>query len=284
MQNKYLSRLVLIVSLIFVSTANAQVGINTSTPNGALEINSTTQGVIFPTVTLVDVNTPTVINPKGDPLVAGTTVYNMSTVNNGEYSLDPGFYFWSGTQWIPQGDKKDNKLFLQSTSRRTGSSDIINPVLGNQVITFNANTFTPKFNGKYKLTLTTHFGAGRTNATSSPQFVNFAKQGGEFNFTFNSVTHTYRLNSFAGSNNDKLFKGGTLRRYENNVNQNSIEIEEVLTAGTNYTFVLTFNQDDADGFEGNGDISIVPAGDGRGYITINGNMKCSLEFNYLGQQ
>ena len=38
----------------------------------------------------------------------------------------------------------------------------------------------------------------------------------------------------------------------------------------------------SDGFEGNGDISVIPAGDGRGYIITNGMVKCTVEFKYLG--
>ena len=60
-------------------------------------------------------------------------------------------------------------------------------------------------------------------------------------------------------------------------------IEETLTRGTNYPFSLTFNQAIADGFEGDGDISVSPAGDGRGYIIMHDELKCSIEFNFAGE-
>ena len=54
----------------------AQVGINTTTPNGALEISSSTNGVVFPRVALTATNVAApVVNPNGGSLAPGTTVF-----------------------------------------------------------------------------------------------------------------------------------------------------------------------------------------------------------------
>lgn len=274
--------IVLLICLFLgVTISTAQVGIGSSSPEGILDITSSNMGVVFPVVALVNANTETVVNPNGPNLVAGTTVYNTTLLDDGIDSLYPGVFFWNGTKWESQREKKDNKLFLQDTDVRTGSDDILNPVLGKQTIPFDSNTFTPIYTGKYAVHLVVHFGGGNVNLPSSPQFVNFAKQGGEFEFIFNGNTYTIDLSTFSVLNNDSLFNGGSLYASTNLSNQVATDYVETLTAGTPYTFSLTFNQAIAPGFEGDGDISIIPAGDGRGYVTINDQIKCSLEINYI---
>ncbi|PKA83385.1 hypothetical protein ATE92_1537 [Ulvibacter sp. MAR_2010_11] len=275
--------LIVSVFLFSVSFMIGQVGINTTTPNGALDVNTTDRGIVFPVVSLPDLTTQTIVNPNGGSIVAGTTVFNTNTTVNGTNSVYPGIYFWNGTMWVAQREKKDNKLFLQNANLRTGSDDFTNGVFGDQSISFTTSTFTPIYSGLYRVSITVHYGGGNTDLPSSPQFTNFAKEGGVFDFTFNGIETSFAVNSYSGSNDDNLFDGGSLKRYTNSMNQTNYDIEETLVAGTNYPFTLTFNQADAQGFEGNGDISISPAGDGRGYITINGSVKCAVEINYIGE-
>jgi hypothetical protein len=269
--------------LFSVSIMTGQVGINTTSPQGALDVNTSNQGIVFPVVSLPDLTTQVITNPNGGNIVAGTTIYNTNTTVNGINSVYPGIYFWNGSKWISQREKKDNKLFLQNADLRTGSSDITNPVLGNQAISFSASSFTPLYTGPYRISVTVHYGGGKTRAVSNPQYTNFAKQGGVFIFTFNSTSHSWVGNSYSGSNDDNLFDGGSIKNYTNSINQTDYDIEENLVAGTSYPFTLTFNQADAPAFEGNGDISISPAGDGRGYIIQNGSLKCSIEISYIGE-
>lgn len=77
--------------------SSAQVGIGTTTPRGALEINSSTNGFVAPQValTLTTTSAP-VVNPQdsGSPLT-GTLVYNTNTAGD----VTPGYYFWNGTIW-----------------------------------------------------------------------------------------------------------------------------------------------------------------------------------------
>lgn len=80
---------------------NAQVGVGTTTPNGALDVNSTTQGIIPPRVALTALNVAApVVNPAGGALVAGTLIWNTATAGTIPNNVVPGMYYWDGTRWI----------------------------------------------------------------------------------------------------------------------------------------------------------------------------------------
>lgn len=81
---------------------SAQVGVGTSTPNGALDINSTTQGMVPPRVALTSTALAApVVNPAGGALVAGTLVWNTNTnTPTIATAVAPGMYYWNGTRWI----------------------------------------------------------------------------------------------------------------------------------------------------------------------------------------
>jgi len=278
-KNKYITVGLFLLFTSYVSLA--QVGIGESSPKGALDISSSTMGVVFPVVALVNATTQTVVNPNGVNIVAGTTVYNTTTHINGVDSLYPGIFFWTGTKWQSQRERKDNKLFLQDTSVRTGSDDSTYGTSGDQTIPFDSNTFTPIYSGKYAIHLTVHYGGGNVNTPTGSQYVNMAKEGGVFKFTFNGTTHTFDLSTYSAYNNDSDFNGGSVRLSTNIFNQVAEDYEETLTANTAYPFTLTFNQDTAPGFEADGDVIVSPPEDGRGYITISDSVKCFIEINYV---
>jgi hypothetical protein len=96
---EYYSAFTLIL-LCFINTS-AQIGVGTTTPRGALEINSTTNGVVPPQVSLTSiiVEAP-VVNPQGGAIVAGTFVWNNATAGVIPNNVVPGLYYWSGTRWI----------------------------------------------------------------------------------------------------------------------------------------------------------------------------------------
>lgn len=267
------------VLLVFSSNGWSQVGIQSFSPKGALDISSTNTGIVYPVVSLVNINTETISNPNAPNIIAGTIVYNSSSSGSGAVSVYPGLYFWDGLKWVPQFSKKDNKLYFQNTDLRTRA----NASGGDETIVFNSNSFTPKFNGQYRVLLTVHYGGGDVDGPSSPQFANFVSEEGVFKFTFKGNTTSFTLKSFSGKNNDKLFKGGAAQPekvYSNKFNQATFIIEETLVANTAYNFSLTFNQETAPGFvnDGNGASSA-----GRGYIFVNDNLKCTVELNYIGE-
>ena len=82
-----------------VSTLNAQVGINTTTPNAQLEIKSSdqanptnTDGLIIPKIDVFPATNPTAAQQ-------GMMVYLTTTVGVNS----PGFYYWDGASWKSVG-------------------------------------------------------------------------------------------------------------------------------------------------------------------------------------
>ncbi len=100
----------LILALLSSFTLSAQVGIGTTTPDEStsLDIVSSTKGVLLPKVALTSLNST-------DPIanaVQGIMVYN--TTDNGV--LDPGYYFWNGTQWKTTGESNRTTVVNDSES------------------------------------------------------------------------------------------------------------------------------------------------------------------------
>ncbi|MDC8003275.1 hypothetical protein POV27_04390 [Aureisphaera galaxeae] len=262
-----------ILLLIPCLALQAQVGINTTSPEGVLDISGSNIGLIYPVVSLTDVNVETISNPNGASLVAGTTVFNTNTSTAGSSSVYPGIYIWTGTKWIPQFNKNDSMLASQT-----------NPVLrtdgnaGVQTISLDNTSFTPNFSGDYRIAITVHFGGGRLNTVSNPQYANFGAQKGEFNFIFNSVPHKFDVRSYSGVNNDDYSDGGTDRIYDNQFHQVTYVVNKTLTRGTTYNFSLSFDMDSNTIFQNSGN-----SGNGRGYINTNDDIECTIEFNYMGE-
>jgi hypothetical protein len=79
----------------------AQVGVGTTTPAGALDITSTTSGLIPPRVALTSliIEAP-VLNPQGGALVEGTLIWNTATAGVIPNNVIPGMYYWHSGRWI----------------------------------------------------------------------------------------------------------------------------------------------------------------------------------------
>ena len=86
--------LTLVIGL-FTSILNAQVGVGTTSPNGALDVTSTNNGLLIPRIALSATNVATVITPTTSEIV-----YNTNTSAVGPNQVTPGFYYWNGTLWI----------------------------------------------------------------------------------------------------------------------------------------------------------------------------------------
>jgi subtilisin-like proprotein convertase family protein len=92
--------LLIVVVFSFWNSSNAQIGIGTANPQAALDITSSTNGVLIPRVTLTALGTyAPVVNPSTSLApVTGTLVWNDGV------SLSPaGFYYWSGSTWTALG-------------------------------------------------------------------------------------------------------------------------------------------------------------------------------------
>ena len=92
----------ILLFLLFPLLTIAQVGINTTTPNAALDIQSTNNGVLIPRVQLTDaLDIVTVVNPAGGALATSTLVYNIVAAGVAPNIVTAGFHFWNGTRWMP---------------------------------------------------------------------------------------------------------------------------------------------------------------------------------------
>ena len=118
----------------FIATAQVKIGDNPTTidPNSLLELESTTQGLLYPRVSLtsttsysplVAVNPLTLLVEKQ----AGMTVYNTATISD----VTPGLYVNDGFNWIRVSDKNIYNDNAAITSARTVT-------LNNNDLTFTA--------------------------------------------------------------------------------------------------------------------------------------------------
>src|SRR6187402_2389438 len=109
------------INLIFVllliqAYCFAQVGVGTTTPTGALDITSTTDGLIIPRIRLVNTATTTVVTPTISELV-----YNTATTGD----VTPGFYYWDGTKWIRLVSGKNDDWTLIGNAGTSASTNFI---------------------------------------------------------------------------------------------------------------------------------------------------------------
>lgn len=96
-----MKKYLLIFTYIVCFSSFAQVGVGTLTPNGALDVSSSTHGIVPPRVQLTStlVEAP-VTNPTGSALVPGTFVWNILAAGTSPNNVGPGLYYWDGSRWV----------------------------------------------------------------------------------------------------------------------------------------------------------------------------------------
>lgn len=95
------SVLVVVILGLITQINHAQIGIGTTTPEGALDINSSNNGFIPPRVALTStIAEAPVSNPQGGNLAEGTIVWNTNTAGSAPNNVAPGLYYWNGSRWI----------------------------------------------------------------------------------------------------------------------------------------------------------------------------------------
>lgn len=111
-----MKKIYLIAILTVSASVYPQIGIGTTTPNAALEVNSTDDGLLIPRIALTNTNTATVITPTTSELI-----YNTATIAD----VTPGFYFWNGTIWVRLATASNNTWTLTGNSGTTAGTNFI---------------------------------------------------------------------------------------------------------------------------------------------------------------
>ncbi|MEZ4858331.1 MAG: hypothetical protein R2781_05930 [Flavobacteriaceae bacterium] len=257
----------LFVFLISFAT-QAQVGVGTTAPKGALDVQSNTYGVVYPTVAL----TSTIIelpvdNPIADDLAIGTTVYNTNSTNTGANDVHPGIYTWDGTKWVADFFKRQSQLYQQATVLRSASNLGFQDVPGLGFLSF--NSFTAEYTGLYKIEVKANFGGGRVNTGVN---VNTAMIEGQFRFVFGTDNYTFTTKAYSTYNSH--ISGGT--HYVNRWKETYITKYVALTAGVTYPLYLQFDQYNAPDFQFLGNL-----GNGLGYV--GSEIPCFIEITYIDE-
>jgi hypothetical protein len=256
--------LICFVFLLSISIVAQSVGINTTSPTGVLDVNSSTYGIVLPRVALTSATLEApVINPQGGAIPIGTVVYNTNTTTSGTDDVYPGVYVWSGTQWFPKFAKKHAEFFAQSSFFQPSSSAGYQNIPG-----INSLNFTAKYSGTYKIEVSLNFGAGYIKNASAGCDV--AYQEGNFRFNFDGTNYIIPARAMAtrtdsGTNYYAIWEQYSFIKYV------------TLISGTSYSFDLDFDQAASPGFVNSGN-----SGTGKGYIGIPDHVPCSVEFIYIG--
>lgn len=137
-QHMKLSLTFLVFLVLAATPVFSQIGIGTTSPNGALDITSTTQGVVIPRLALTANNVMApATNPNGGSLLDGTMVFNTATSGSGTTLVVPGFYCWENSKWLYL--KNDSYsftvygLFTSSASQNITSSTGIKIIFGTTI-------------------------------------------------------------------------------------------------------------------------------------------------------
>lgn len=124
-KRNYMSTYLKLLVLLFIATSlQAQVGISTTSPQAALDVNTSNSGVLIPRVTLVsETDVTTVTSPNAPNIIESTMVYHTGSVG----LVDAGFYFWNGTSWVKLVDNTPSVWVGKQIISATGDIDIALP-------------------------------------------------------------------------------------------------------------------------------------------------------------
>ncbi|MCX6304924.1 MAG: hypothetical protein NT040_08145 [Bacteroidetes bacterium] len=107
--------------MFFTMGLHAQVGINSDgsqpDPSAMLDVKSSIKGFLPPRVALTSLRTAA---PVASPVAIGLLVFNTASGGIDSNKVIPGYYFWSGVQWVavatPQGANRGDMLFWNGSA------------------------------------------------------------------------------------------------------------------------------------------------------------------------
>ena len=282
----------LVLGLVIFQNINAQVGIGTTFPQGALDLASNSTGLIYPRIALLASNNKNpVVNPNGGNLAEGTVVYNTSLTTNGANDLFPGVYAWNGTKWKPQFEMEEYKKYEQTggcqrTTIRQYLRNDPDPTDADNIAGLNNQVFSPKYSGIYKIEVRTNFSAGKINDFTSLDVISLATSEGAFFFkmigpgvNINPASTWYDYTQgWMYTHSYSSYNSIESPAIENNIveHNETLVLYKYLLANNAYTFNLSnCIHTGNDYFIGNGD-----TGDGQGHIGHDN--PCLVEFTFIG--
>lgn len=232
-QLKIMKKITLLLSLFVFNFCFSQVGIGTTTPEGALDIRNTTQGLLPPRVILTATNIASpVTNPNGGSLPAGTLVYNTnSTVGN--YAVYPGIYYWDGNNWVATFKRAFRREFTQSAILRANTLAGYENLPG-----LNNVSFIAPEDGVYQIIAHTYYGVEECINNDLENEVGWGE--GIFRLNINGTDYFKYIHSESYYNFDNgqemflLYNEGTIISYIQ------------LTAGQTCNLTLSFDQSATD--------------------------------------
>ena len=181
---KSLKKIITVCIVLFsIVIGKAQVGIGTTAPDGALDISSSTDGLLIPRVALT-------ITTSALPLTSPTIselVYNSATVAD----VTPGYYYWNGTIWVRLATGVSNDWSILGNAGTTPATNFIGTT-DNQDFAIRRNNLRAGYIGDATFTPVTFiFNNGNTsfgaNSLVNPT-VNILAQTGVRNTAFGANT------------------------------------------------------------------------------------------------
>lgn len=96
--NEMVRFLVIITACVLFSVEliAQNVGISTTIPDAKLDVVSSNSGILIPRLALTGTNDVATVPNR----TVSELVYNTATAGSGSNAVTPGFYYWSGSEWV----------------------------------------------------------------------------------------------------------------------------------------------------------------------------------------